>query len=487
MKKTLYAGLMGLLAVQCMLLDPSRVYAESRCLRDVAGTIVAQLSKSLQKSGYAPKVPLRKPVVFVSRNYFIDPYKETIYPFSSYLFKEMQAALTATGRFDVVDHTDVDSHLFVACAYYAEGNRLNITCHLKGDVSAEGDGELLLGNVATGGDTLAKKYWSKGWFDEDARDKMFFLLRKIEDKSCNKLMVLKDKPRVLVNKLRFQNTETFSPFSDYISQYAVDYFTKSNLLIPKSNVAEALSAYQSTKSRNIVPVSVREGSVAAMVNASHYLDGSYWRVSPDEIEVRCILANLAGDILAGESIKIKTRLINPEWLVIPPVEKTPLIDDLSAPEVSESPTIPGVELFTQKGRDNLFFSEGEEMLFLIKTNQPAHIRLFNRGADNRVYQIYPNAFDDGLHQSVANEVLTVPNDRYQKEFAFKVQAPFGSETVMVYASSRPLPELACKDLSYFGVKRMDGSLPEIKAAYTQYATENGLTLSSGLIRLVTRK
>jgi len=118
--------------------------------------------------------------------------------------------------------------------------------------------------------------------------------------------------------------------------------------------------------------------------------------------------------------------------------------------------------------------------------QSAYIRLFNQGADGIIYQIYPNSFDNGLQKTEANEVLPIPNDRYQKEFVFKVQGALGNEIVMAVASNEQLPELPGKDVQFFGLKQMAMTLKEIKKAYTDHAQKNGLSLASDFIPLVTR-
>ncbi len=348
--------LMALLILQCLFyFNTDAAHADRSGLRTVADALAKQLAQNFSASGYVGQKGIQKPVIFVSPNHFIDPRQKFIYPFSMYLNVEMQAALDQTGQFMVVDGYDFTPDLYLICDYFQERDHLNITCHFKGDVSPAGSDKIIFATIATGQSRLSRTYWSDNWFVEDVRDKIYYLMQMLEGKSFNELVNLAEKPRVLVRSLSFENTNTFSPFSNYISRYAVDYFSKSNVLIP---------------------ITTRKGSPAGTIGASHFLDGSYWQPSPESIIVRCDLSNLNGEILASESIIIESRLINPEWLIIHRQE--PLFSQKNIFIIADDGSSAGIERLLSRELNRLGYTCYDTQYIRSNISQAAWVNLMNQ-------------------------------------------------------------------------------------------------------------
>lgn len=51
-----------------------------------------------------------------------------------------------------------------------------------------------------------------------------------------------------------------------------------------------------------------------------------------------------------------------------------------------------IELLTRKGKNNLAYTAGEKMFFLIKANKDVYFKLYTMGVDKKIYRIYPNNF-----------------------------------------------------------------------------------------------
>jgi len=132
-----------------------------------------------------------------------------------------------------------------------------------------------------------------------------------------------------------------------------------------------------------------------------------------------------------------------------------------------------VEILTTRGKNNLTYAKGEKIVFLIKVNRNAHVRIFNRGADGHIYRIFPNAFhpDDRVP---AGQPVAVPGKGYGN-FAFEVKPPLGNEIAKIYAADRPLQELPGKALGR-GFKQMTLSAKQIQEAFTGYALKHGIAL-----------
>ena len=454
--------------------------SKNQSLEDAAGEIAKDLVRVYQKN---PLGPLdHKPFVHISQNHLVDPKEGNIYPFSKFLCEELRNALGKTGQFKITDDdTFINTDFLLTGTYYREGQKLNILARLIGIAQTRDKKAGKQGNfdAASARTDLKQKYWSKHWFSESAGDRMLFLMHKLESKSFSKLFheCFRKKLTVRVNNLVYENTAAFSTFSAYISPFASDYFTQTDLLTPVGDIQEG------DKSRSVVPVPIttKDVTMAAMTNATHYTTGSYWLISQNEIEVKVVLHTAKGQVLASDSIKIASQLMRPDWLHPPLSNDQKTKNDLKVLDAVNPDQQLSVELFTQKGKDNLCFASGEQIIFHLKTNRDAFIRMFNRGPDGKVLQIYPNNYDHG-QKVKAHQFITIPNASYDKGFKFKVNPPTGNEVVFLYASDQPLPELPGEKLDYFyGVKSMDFSTRQIHRHYTEYAAARGIFLSKDVI------
>lgn len=112
-----------------------------------------------------------------------------------------------------------------------------------------------------------------------------------------------------------------------------------------------------------------------------------------------------------------------------------------------------VRVWTQKED----FVEGEEMVIRIRANQDFHGRLLYRDVEGHVMQILPNAYRaDTVFKANTDYVVPGPGDK----FRLRVGAPFGQETIILMASTRPLGEIATTTAGN-GVLIADASLEQV--------------------------
>lgn len=448
----------------------------SENLRDVAATIAKDLAEDWKKSKQTKK---RKPFVHISRNYFSDPNDGSNYPFSSFLVSELRHALTNTGAFDVRDQFSQDHDLMIVGEYYRERGTLIILTRLLNYQEEDG-------SIGSSRQELDEKYWSKKWFVEDVEGKMFFLLKKLEKKYIKDLggQLLSDtKMSVLIEPLNYQNTKLYSPFSDFASQYIPDFLTESHFLTPKISIAKELE--KASKHRTIVPVSTtasKGGTVATIMGANAVFSGSYWRIGKGQLEIKASLATNRGDVSASGSIRFPESLVSSEMLQLPQTKDKKFIKDLTIPEIKDSGF--HITLITDRGRSNLSYRLNQTMTFYVKVNRPAYVRLFNRGADGAVYQIYPNDFSQHQGPVIPQELVSIPG-KNENGFEFKVHEPLGNELVKAYASDKPLPDLPGQDVGY-GFKKMDLNIQQIQNRYVDYAISRGVRLSQDVLSIVTK-
>ena len=85
-----------------------------------------------------------------------------------------------------------------------------------------------------------------------------------------------------------------------------------------------------------------------------------------------------------------------------------------------------VEILTTRGKNNLTYTKGEKIVFFLKVNRNAHVRIFNRGTDGEIYRIFPNDFhpDDRVP---AGRAVMMPGKGYGN-FTFEVRPPSGTRS-----------------------------------------------------------
>jgi len=93
-----------------------------------------------------------------------------------------------------------------------------------------------------------------------------------------------------------------------------------------------------------------------------------------------------------------------------------------------------VELTTHLG-DQQQFIEGDEIQFLLSLGQDAYIYMYYIDADNRITQILPNP-NQRSHFYSAGYFLTIPE--YENLYRFTISAPFGEESIWLFASDQSI-------------------------------------------------
>lgn len=115
-----------------------------------------------------------------------------------------------------------------------------------------------------------------------------------------------------------------------------------------------------------------------------------------------------------------------------------------------------IEVTTHLG-DKQTFQHGDVISFLISLDRDAFVLMIYEDAEHNILQIIPNRYrqsnryETGLFMSVPNR---------DEPFEFVVSPPFGKETIWVFASENPFPELRGVELEN-GLKKLSDSFPAI--------------------------
>jgi hypothetical protein len=90
-----------------------------------------------------------------------------------------------------------------------------------------------------------------------------------------------------------------------------------------------------------------------------------------------------------------------------------------------------LDVWTNKGSDNLVFAKRERMRVLLKVNLPSYIRFVYHLADGGRVLLMDNYYID---QTKVNHDYEIPTE-------FQCDAPFGAEVLQVFARTEPFPEV----------------------------------------------
>ena len=138
-------------------------------------------------------------------------------------------------------------------------------------------------------------------------------------------------------------------------------------------------------------------------------------------------------------IKIKAEIIPDEKAL----EKAFKVKDFA-----DNPAAPlKVQLWTDKQK----YKRGEHVKIYLKGNKPFHARILYNDASGQIIQILPNPYrkDNYFQGGVVYELPEGNKDRYHLE----VSPPFGSEKVILHASTSQLGDLELESVGeVYGVK-----------------------------------
>jgi len=118
------------------------------------------------------------------------------------------------------------------------------------------------------------------------------------------------------------------------------------------------------------------------------------------------------------------------------------------PASGKADTVLTIACRTDKGNQNLLYRDGETMRLFVQVNQPCHLRTIYRLADGQLTLL------DNDRQLSAGETGRF----FEIGAGFTCSAPFGQETLYVFAQSGPFPPLRTELLDGYEIVR-DG-LPD---------------------------
>ena len=248
----------------------------------------------------------------------------------------------------------------------------------------------------------------------------------------------KQKKRLLVIPFSYHDTKMGSPFSRYFKELLdskVIEITNWNVVQQATNVTP--------KYRDVS----REFAIAS--GAALVLTGTYWERA-NSVKFLATLRRVSDSkIMASAEALISFKALKTAKLDIKPQNFT---DALSDQKIFNKDEVIGgglnLEVWTNKGIDNVLYIEGEHMKAYVRVNMPSYIRFIYHLADGERTLLLDNYYID---ESKVNMVYQIPEE-------FVCAAPFGAEFLQAFARTQPFESLQTTEVD--GYEFIDEDLNE---------------------------
>lgn len=218
---------------------------------------------------------------------------------------------------------------------------------------------------------------------------------------------------VLVAPFTYQDTRMGSPFSRYFKQVLDGKVTE----VAKWTRVEQLDGVQ-PKTENVM----RE--LAEASGATYVLKGTYWE-QPDGLKFCVTLQRTSDGRLIGSAEALTSAGVTEgTGFSIKPQNFQSAFHDQRA--FNKDEVVGGglsLEVWTNKGSDDVIFTKGERMSVYVRVNLPGYIRFLYHLADGKRTLLLDNYYID---ESKVNMVVQIPQE-------FECDEPYGAEFLQAFA------------------------------------------------------
>jgi hypothetical protein len=218
---------------------------------------------------------------------------------------------------------------------------------------------------------------------------------------------------IMVAPFTYQDTKLGSPFSRFFKPSLESKAVEE----AKWGIVQQTSTFQ-PKTRDVA----REYAQAS--GADFVLSGTYWEV-PEGIKFQAAVRSVADSkLIASAEQIVPARVVqNSNQALKPQNFKEAFSDqkDFKAGEVVGGGL--SLEVWTNKGMENLVFTKGERMTVFVRVNMPCYIRFIYHLASGERTLLLNSQYVD---ESKVNKVYQISTD-------FECDAPFGGEVLQVFA------------------------------------------------------
>jgi len=238
--------------------------------------------------------------------------------------------------------------------------------------------------------------------------------------------------KVQINALMLEDSYQYSQFSGRFRTVLERAISTRTPLSPMS-VSEL----------DFTPASSQIARHGVAANGADYLLSGTYFVKPDGVEIYLRLTDTRTSTVVATA---NARAMN---IAVKDIELKPrnYLQALQDRNVFRKDEIVGggllLETWTSRGLDGLVLEDGDELKIMIRVNQPCYLRFIyhlNNGARIIPDRLYMNYY---IGADKVNQVVELPD-------TFEICAPFGSETIQMFASNEKFPPVELADRKFEG-------------------------------------
>lgn len=218
-----------------------------------------------------------------------------------------------------------------------------------------------------------------------------------------------------------------SPFAEYATRkLKTSLSSQGNLKVVEEQPAmQKLSSTRSIKK----DAATVETSDAAVVGADAVLEGGYLR-GEQEVNLAVTLKNLKGVVLSSAEEAIPVNLIKYSL-------ENDAAESIAQYTDTEHEVAKGmVKVGTTKGGNYQIYRQGEVVKFTIQVARPLYLYVYNINPNGEAALLFPKK-GESESPCLPGVIHTIPEDTDSWEI--KVEPPFGTDAVKVFASEKKIP------------------------------------------------
>jgi hypothetical protein len=169
----------------------------------------------------------------------------------------------------------------------------------------------------------------------------------------------------------------------------------------------------------------------ATADKKYILTGTFWKET-NEVKLIATLKDLNGKIVATAEAFIPSSWFETTKVNYLPENFEQAYSKMRAFSMNE--VLKGdlnVEIWTNKGDENLLYTEGEKLKFFVRANKECYLRFIYHLADGQSALLLDNYY---IAENMTNKVVEIP-------FEFECSEPFGVETLQANAQTVEFPKL----------------------------------------------
>ncbi len=226
---------------------------------------------------------------------------------------------------------------------------------------------------------------------------------------------------VLVTPFSYQDSKMASQFSRYFKQV---FESKVNEVAKWTPVQQV--EVQQPKTRNV------SQEVAQASGAQFVLRGTYWEL-PGRVKIIATIQRVSDLKTVGSAeVVLDSTILQKSGQSLKPENFLKALSDQK--QFNKDEVIGGglsLEVWTNKGSDDLIFTKGEKMQIYVRVNMPTHLRFLYHLADGRRTVLVDDYYID---ESKVNQVYPIPEE-------FECDSPYGAEVLQAFARTEPFEPL----------------------------------------------